>query len=110
MRGRADKKFCNDYCRNLFHNREKSIRPHPVNRINRLLLKNRNILESLIIDKEAVICLKKEYLVELGFSFRYVTHVQINNRGSYYRFCYEYGYLENDRGEVLVVSDDQTIY
>jgi len=44
LKGRADKKFCNDLCRNNYNNRLKSESNNLVRRINGILRKNRNIL------------------------------------------------------------------
>lgn len=110
LRGRTDKKFCNDYCRNFFHNKEKAEKSALAHRINSLLLKNRRILHSICNSKNGLICLSREYLQELGFSFRYFTHIKKGAEGSVYRFCYEYGYLETEKGRVLLVAEEEPIY
>ena len=48
VKGRADKKFCNDYCRNEYNNGLKSSTTNLVRNINNALGKNRRVLETLI--------------------------------------------------------------
>ncbi|MEO7801082.1 MAG: DUF2116 family Zn-ribbon domain-containing protein, partial [Ginsengibacter sp.] len=54
LRGRVDKKFCDDYCRNNYNNRQKAKGSHSsfVRNINNCLLKNRKILESILLEDE----------------------------------------------------------
>ncbi|MFT7376985.1 MAG: hypothetical protein ACI88Z_000811, partial [Sphingobacteriales bacterium] len=43
--GRADKKFCGHHCRNHYHNDKYKITSGVVRKINRILTRNRSILE-----------------------------------------------------------------
>jgi hypothetical protein len=48
FKGRADKKFCDDYCRTNYNNQLKSCENNYVRNINNALGKNRRILEELL--------------------------------------------------------------
>ena len=48
LKGRSDKKFCDDYCRNNYNNQLKSITTNQMRNVNNALGKNRRILEELI--------------------------------------------------------------
>ena len=98
IKGRSDKKFCDDYCRNSYNNALKSDSTNLVRNINNALGKNRRILASLITDKEEMAKCSHEKLLQKGFLFKYITHTYINKKGNIYFFCYDYGYLplEND--------------
>jgi hypothetical protein len=48
IKGRSDKKFCDDYCRNKFNNHLKSEAGWPIRGINSILRKNRRILEGIV--------------------------------------------------------------
>lgn len=109
LRGRTDKKFCNDYCRNIFHNRNKTLSSEKILRINRILIKNHQILQYFLIDN-GIAYTKKDHLLEMGFSFRYFTHNKKNREGSVFRFCYSLGYLETEKGGVLLVGEEEVIY
>lgn len=95
--GRMDKKFCSDMCRNNYNNRLNSDVNNYVRNVNNILRKNRRILSELT-PAEGKINVHKDKLVNKGFSFNYFTHIYTTQKGSSYRFVYEYGYLqlEND--------------
>ena len=97
IRGRTDKKFCDDYCRNNYNNQLKSNTINLVRNINNALGKNRRILENFF-GKEDMIKTTKDKLLEKGFQFKYITHTYTNKKGNVYFFCYDIGYLplEND--------------
>ena len=99
IRGRTDKKFCDDYCRNSFNNQLKADSNNLVRNINNALRRNRRILEDLLDPNEPVAKTSRDKLLHEGFHFKYLTHTYTNAKGNIYYFCYEYGYLalENDR-------------
>ncbi len=110
LRGRSDKKFCDDYCRNNFNNQLKSKTTNLVRNINNAMMKNRRILEHLFAEGEEMSKVKKDRLIEKGFQFKYMTHQYVNKKGNTYFFCYDIGYLplEND-WFLLVKRKDESI-
>jgi len=109
IRGRTDKKFCDDYCRNGFNNQLKSTTNNLVRNTNHALGKNRRLLEGIIPEGEEMIKVKKEKLLLSGYQFKYTTHFHINKKGSIYYYCYDYGYLMLDNEWCIVVkSPDAT--
>lgn len=106
LHGRADKKFCNDYCRNAFNNGLKSVSSNAVRNINNTLLKNRRILEATL-GRGEMQKVPKEKLLQQGFQFRFQTHTYTNKKGNVYTFCYEYGYLPLDGNWLLVVRRNE---
>jgi hypothetical protein len=107
--GRSDKKFCDDYCRNTYHNHENSASNNYVRRINHVLLRNRKILESLLPDSEEMVRTHEDKLIDLGFQFRYHTHVYTTKKGQQYFFCYDYGYLGMENKWYLLVRKRETL-
>lgn len=105
LRGRVDKKFCNDYCRNNYNNLQKAKgnQSSLVRNINNALLKNRKILESLLPDTEETAKANRDKLQRLGFQFRYLTHIYTTKTGKTYYYCYDYGYLPLDNDWFLIV-------
>jgi hypothetical protein len=106
LRGRVDKKFCNDYCRNNDNNRKKqkgSLSPL-VKNINATLLKNRKVLESLLPVAEETAKANKDKLQRLGFHFKYFTHIYTTKTGKTYYYCYDYGYLPLENDWYLIVK------
>jgi len=103
LQGRADKKFCNDYCRNAYNNQLKSANSTIVRNINNTLVKNRRILE-VTLGAEEMAKTTKEKLLQQGFNFKYLTHSYTNKKGNVYFFCYEYGYLPLESNWYLIVK------
>jgi hypothetical protein len=102
IKGRSDKKFCDDYCRSVFNNKLNSEANPCVKNVNNILRKNRRILSELIPDETARTT--RERLMEKGFNFQYVTNTYTNKRGTQYYFCYEFGYLPLDNGWYFLVK------
>lgn len=104
IKGRTDKKFCDDYCRNGHNNKLKSDTCNMVRNINNALRKNRRILAGLMQTNDKTTKTNLEKLLERGFQFKYLTHTLTNSRGSVYTFCYEYGYMSLDNNTYLLVK------
>lgn len=106
LKGRADKKFCDDYCRNQYNNRQKAKGRYSsyVRNINNTLIRNRKILESIVPGGEDTAKARREKLLELGFQFKYLTHHYTNRAGKTYSYCYDYGYLPLEHDWFLVVK------
>ena len=103
IKGRSDKKFCDDYCRNNYNNQLKAADSGLVRLINNALAKNRRILQSLLPpDKETAKATRDSLLLK-GFSFKYLTHVYTTKTGKDYYYCYEYGYLPLESDWFLIV-------
>lgn len=103
LKGRSDKKFCDDYCRNNYNNQQNSDQNNFVRNTNNILRKNRRILEAQIPQGEEMKKVLRERLVQEGFNFKYHTHQYQNQKGQVYFFVYEYGYLPLDGGEWILV-------
>jgi hypothetical protein len=103
VKGRSDKKFCDDYCRNNYNNQLKSTDSKLVRNINNALRKNRNILESLLPHTEETAKANRDKLIDHGFSFKYFTHQYQTKKGSIYFYCYDYGYLPLENNWYLIV-------
>jgi predicted nucleic acid-binding Zn ribbon protein len=105
LKGRIDKKFCDDYCRNNYNNLQKAKGSHSsyVRNVNNTLLKNRKVLESILPQSEEIAKANKEKLQLLGFNFKYLTHTNVTKTGKTYFYCYDYGYLPLDNDWFLIV-------
>lgn len=94
--GRADKKFCDDACRNSYNNKINKDSTNEMRNINNALRKNWRILKGLNPQQKSKTT--KAKLLELGFNFTYHTHTYTTKAGAVYYFVYDQGYLplEND--------------
>ena len=104
LKGRTDKKFCDDYCRNSYNNGLKAAKNNLVRNINNALGKNRRVLESLFKQEEEITKTTKDKLLEKGFQFKYMTHTYTNKKGNVYFFCYDLGYMQLDNDWYLLVK------
>lgn len=105
--GRSDKKFCTDYCRNTYHNRQNSDQIAIVRTISFILRKNRRILDELNTSGKTKI--KRKKLAEKGFNFSYHTHCYTTSKNIQYCFCYDQGYCELEKDELLLVRDSKPL-
>ena len=107
LRGRVDKRFCDDHCRNSFNNHLRGGYNNLVRNINNALGKNRRILERLLPPGTDTTKISKERMVQLGFRFKYLTHLYVTKSGKTYFYCYDYGYLPLDNDWFLVVKNKE---
>jgi len=105
LKGRSDKKFCDDYCRNAYNNQLKASDNNYVRTINNKLRKNRRILEAQLTPGEETTRVSKDKLQQQGFVPNLITHTYINKKGNVYSFCYDYGYLPLENDLYLVVRN-----
>jgi hypothetical protein len=106
IKGRTDKKFCDDSCRNNYNNRMNSYSSPLVRNINNILRRNRRILEDLLAPLEKkVLVIERQKLLQRGFQFDYMTEHYHPDKKEHYYYCYEYGYRSIDQEKVLVVKD-----
>lgn len=107
LRGRSDKKFCDDYCRAAYNNDLKGPCNNYIRNVNNALGKNRRILESFLPDGEATAKANRDKLMEKGFQFKYQTQQYNAKNGNTYFYCYEYGYLPLENNWFLVVKKSE---
>lgn len=96
LKGRTDKKFCSDYCRNSFNNKVNKESKNLVRNINNRLKKNYKILSELNVSGKTKVSRTKLY--DKGFDFQLFTSIYQTKTGNNYFYIYDEGYLllEND--------------
>jgi len=104
IKGRSDKKFCDDQCRSNYNNRLKSENSSFMKQVNGALKKNRSILAKL--NPEGKTKVTRDKMLKHGFNFTYHTHIYETQKGSVYHFCYEYGYLMIENDMILLIKND----
>jgi hypothetical protein len=106
VKGRSDKKFCDDQCRSNYNNRLKAEDNSYMRQVNGILKKNHGILQKLNPDGKQKVY--REKLLKQGFDFNFHTHIYQTQKGGTYHFCYEQGYLILNEQEVLLVKREDT--
>ncbi len=107
VKGRTDKKFCDDNCRNSYNNHLKNENGLVFKRINLALKKNRTLLAKFNPDGKVKVSKKK--MLTAGFNFDYHTHTYYTQNGKKYIFCYEFGYLALSDEELLLVKREEKL-
>jgi predicted nucleic acid-binding Zn ribbon protein len=110
IKGRSDKKFCTDYCRNTHNNSIHKSSTNQIRNITNALRRNRRILESIMKKgKGRPVKKAREELVRLGLQFKYITHHLALKPDKTCYFCYDYGYLELKPEEYLIVKEKDAL-
>ncbi|MDF2437496.1 MAG: hypothetical protein K0Q95_1872 [Bacteroidota bacterium] len=102
LKGRVDKKYCSDLCRNSYNNKLNSRASVYVRSVNSILRKNRKILQQLTPSR--TVKAPRIKLQQHGFNFGFHTHVYTNKKGVNYFFCYDYGYLPVENDHIILVK------
>jgi hypothetical protein len=107
LRGRADKKYCDDYCRATGNNKQNAEKNNTVRNINNLLLKNRRILAMLLPATESTTKIHYDKLHEKGFAFKYFTNTHLTKNGNTYHYVYDYGFRLLENNWYLIVHNNE---
>ncbi|MCF6212604.1 MAG: hypothetical protein L3J45_01110 [Flavobacteriaceae bacterium] len=96
LKGRSDKKFCSDYCRNAYNNKVNKDSKNLIRNTNNRLRKNYKILTDLNTTGKTKVTRSK--LIQHNFDFNFFTSIYTTKTGNTYYYCYNQGYLalEND--------------
>lgn len=104
IRGRIDKKFCSDYCRNSYHNKANKNISNLIRNTNKALRKNHKILTELNPNGKTTVPRKK--LLAKGFDFELITSIYTTKTGNVYYFTYDQGYLQLENDIYALVKRD----
>lgn len=104
LKGRSDKKFCDDQCRSSYNRESLVKRLQYVKRVNSSLILNRDILINMNSQGKTKVLYKD--MLKHGFDFGYFTSILKTKAGSHYYFCYEMGYLQLNNEYVLLVRKE----
>lgn len=103
MKGRSDKKFCSDMCRNTYNNKLYRKERNVISYVNRRLAANRRILEShYSVGMKTV---TRNLLEEERFDFGYYTSSSKNVLGRTIYRCYEYTYSSDKHNNITIEKD-----
>ncbi len=117
LRGRSDKRFCNDDCRSSYHNQKKrkqrllrknAPEENPTADIPAFqeqkemysrLINNRRLLKEQL--QKGIFFLPLEKLESMGFDASLYTHAFTGSRGEEIRCCYDQAYWIDQQGDVV---------
>ena len=104
LKGRIDKKFCSDYCRNTYNNKINKDSKNLVRNVNNRLRKNYKILSELNTKGKTKVSRTKLY--DKGFDFNFFTSTYITKTGNEYFYLYDQGYLVLENEYYLLIIKD----
>lgn len=102
LTGRSDKRFCDDGCRNNYNYQRNKRNNDVINKTNKSLLYNRNILKSIVKHGKRIV--KKQLLVEKQFDFDVITGIRKTSKLYEYNLLYDYAYRCINEDDVLIVK------
>ncbi|MBT4412513.1 MAG: hypothetical protein HOC83_00350 [Polaribacter sp.] len=105
LKGRVDKKFCSDYCRNAYNNRVNKDSKNLIRNINNRLRKNYKILSELNISGKTKVTRTKLY--NQGFDFNFFTSIYKTKTGNTYFYIYDEGYLPLENELFLLIKKER---
>ncbi|MGD9995227.1 MAG: hypothetical protein AB7S69_18145 [Salinivirgaceae bacterium] len=105
LQGRSDKQFCNAYCKSAYHNNQPNAAEAYIRKINKQLRQNRSALRTACPLGKATV--RKEFLSKLGMNFTHYTHTWKSPKDNLYYFCYDYGYLNLEDSEKVLIIQQQ---
>lgn len=100
--GRTDKKFCSATCKSAYHKRLSAHTHEATHRIDKILHRNRSILQEMMGKKRNKIKVPTIDLEKKKFNFNYITKYIINKEGKEYRYVYDFSYMTFSTDEVLI--------
>jgi predicted nucleic acid-binding Zn ribbon protein len=102
IRGRSDKKFCGDYCRNAYNNKVNTESKNLLRNTNNRLRKNFKILSELNFTGKTKIA--KSKLLDKNFDFQLFTSIYTTKTGNVYYYIYNQGYLKLENDYYLLIK------
>ena len=102
LKGRMDKKFCNDYCRASYHSRQNRASNQTIRLINRCLRRNRKILEDYYLKNGPLV--NQNYLLSQNFNFTFCTHHIDETRMRHY---YDYAIQPTDSVNYEIIRAEE---
>ena len=105
VKGRVDKKFCSDDCRNAYNNRVNKDSKNLIRNINNRLRKNYKIVSELNTTGKTKVTRTKLY--DKGFDFQFFTSIYKTKTGNTYFYIYDEGYLPLENETFLLIKRER---
>ena len=102
FKGRIDKKYCSDYCRNTYNNKVNRDSKNLIRNTNNRLRKNYNILTKL--NKTGKVKVSRSRLISHNFDFNFFTQIYVTKASKTYFYVYDQGYLELENEIYLLIK------
>tara|TARA_R110002073_G_scaffold279026_1_gene443195 strand:- start:484489 stop:484839 length:351 start_codon:yes stop_codon:yes gene_type:complete len=104
IKGRIDKKFCSDYCRNSYNNKVNKESKNLIRNTNNRLRRNYKTLTQL--NESGKTKVTRATLLNNNFDFNYFTSIYTTKTGNTYFYVYDQGYLPLEKEYYLLIKRD----
>lgn len=104
FKGRIDKKFCSDYCRNTYNNKVDKESKNMIRNVNNRLRRNFKTLCEL--NKSGKTKVTRNKLLSSNFDFYSFTSIYTTKTGNTYYYVYDQGYLALENDYYLLIKRD----
>ena len=104
FKGRIDKKFCSDYCRNTYNNKINKENKNMIRNVNYRLRRNYKTLSEL--NKSGKTKVTRVKLLSSNFDFNVFTSIYTTKTGNTYYYVYDQGYLLLENDYYLLIKTD----
>lgn len=104
FKGRIDKKFCSDYCRNTYNNKINKENKNMIRNVNYRLRRNYKTLTEL--NKSGKTKITRVKLLSSNFDFNVFTSIYTTKTGNTYYYVYDQGYLLLENDYYLLIKRD----
>jgi len=106
LAGRSDKQFCSVTCKNTFNYHQKKGNKDYVKGIDKILHRNRIILNTIMGEKRKKMMIDRLELEQMGFNFTYITRVYTNKEGKMYHYVYDFAWMDFSTQKVMIVRKE----
>ena len=93
FRGRTDKKYCTTRCKSTYHKKLSAHTHRATRKIDKILHRNRSILQELLGKRVNAKQVAKEDLDAKGFSFTHFTGCHRNTQNKMIYFVYDFSWM-----------------
>lgn len=93
FRGRSDKKFCSATCKSTYHKKLAAHTKRATKTIDKILHRNRSILQELLGKKVDVKQIPRETLDAKQFSYDHITGYHKNSRNKIVHYVYDFSWV-----------------
>lgn len=105
--GRNDKIFCSVRCKNYYHVNLRKATDSEVKQLDAILHRNRSILLEILGKTKTQITVGRVLLEKKKFTFKYHTHLHVNNQGKTYYYVYDFAWMEFSNDDILIVRKEK---
>ena len=93
FRGRSDKKFCTITCKSTYHKKLSAHTHRATKKVDKILHRNRSILQELMGKKVDVLQISREVLDAKKFSYDHITGYHKNSMNKVVHYVYDFSWV-----------------